>query len=277
MAKGNQNYDNIPVPETLGQVFQDACKRGKRTMIRRRISKAAVACAACVSLVLFTGNETVYATLAQIPVIGQMVQFIHSGKGGQITDGATGYAQLGDGVLRIRFEEEPERTPHYTVDFLKGPNRVQLTLDGVRGFDRDSLKQMADQTEGIKDFYFITYLDDSAVRFAMELEDSYDYEVKEYENPGYLDIHFVEKTDRQTGETGWYVRTVSMEMGESLALTQETLSPWNLQAAKTAEGTFTLAVGPFSHQAEAQKVLDEISGEGFEGLYLEENEGARLK
>lgn len=278
MIEGKNSYDSIEVPDSLDEVFLKACSRGKRTIALRRIKKAAMAGAACVCFVVFTGNETIYAKLSEVPVIGQVVQLIHSGRGGEVTDGIFGSMDDVNGNLQIRFDSEADKAPHYNVQYLHAPERVQVTIDGIRQFDRESIKESAENIKGLKELYFITYLDDSAVKFAIELEEGYDYRVKEFEQPGYLEISFEPSDKAVQTDRPWYIRSTSMDMGEPLALMQEDYHTYQAEIAKTSEGKYAIQIGPFADKKEAENLLQEVntssSGDVF---YLEECLSGRLK
>lgn len=278
MIAGKKSYEEIPVPECLDEVFFQACRRGRKTIAVRRMKKAALAGAACICFVAFTGNETIYAKLSEIPVIGQVVQMIHSGQGGEITDGAAGKLAEAEGNLQVYFGSEVEKVPHYTVQYLQAPERIQITLDGVRGFDRDRLNESAKILDGVKDIYFITYLDDSSVRFAIELEEGFGYQVKEFEKPGYLEISFGLSESAPAAGSSWYIRSESMEMGESLALMQENYDALQSEITKTSDGRYALQIGPFADKQEAELALEKTESiESGDILYLEECLSGRLK
>ena len=108
----------------------------------------------------------IYTYAAQIPILGSIVQVLQIGSGGELTDGAQGKVEdRGEGVL-LSFEGasgELSAAPHYSVTRFSAPNRLELTLSGVRKIDFDALFKSLLGTEAVRDAYRIMVLDDSSL------------------------------------------------------------------------------------------------------------------
>ena len=98
---GKQQYENIPIPDTLDSVIDNAirCARPRVSPLWR-----VLAAAACFVLVLFgVANTPLYTYAADIPVIGGVVQVLRIGTGGEVTDGAELTAESEGGSVDLEF------------------------------------------------------------------------------------------------------------------------------------------------------------------------------
>lgn len=274
MIEGRDRYDQIEISNKLDMVLPEARMKAKRKRGRDRGRRYGLAAAACLSIFVLCNNETVYAKTSGIPVIGTLVQLLHVGEGGSVTDGVTGQFAAADHSLTVNFSSENlKEVPRYQIEYLTMPRRIVVTIDGIRGFDRDNLMQLASQCSGIEELYFMTVLDDSRIQFAVELQDGIGYQAAEYQEPASLKLTFSQ--DYYVADVGpkqlWAVRIPSMEPGEPLVMVKELYAGETLgkedtlvnvdeiQTVKTQSGLFTLTAGTYSTEEEAQLVADHLN------------------
>ena len=83
MGMNREQYENIEIPAEVSGILEKAVLR------KRKANARIFAAIAMVSAVFLTASNTpsVYAALAQIPVIGDAVRIFHIGSGGQRSDG----------------------------------------------------------------------------------------------------------------------------------------------------------------------------------------------
>ena len=99
---------------------------------------AAAAAASFCLLFLCANVAPLYARASRMPVLGPVVRVLRVGSGGERTDGVHAAAQTEGETVYLRFErgsEETDAAPVYTVSHLLSPNRLALTLRGVRSLD----------------------------------------------------------------------------------------------------------------------------------------------
>lgn len=137
MNIGKEKYDSIPIPDALDGVVDSAMRRAERSK-RLHVLRRTAACAAVVVCVLFASANImpIYTYASQIPVLGSIVQVLQIGSGGEITDGVQGQAENYGESVKISFsgaDGELNAVPHYSVTHYSAPDRVVLTLSGVRG------------------------------------------------------------------------------------------------------------------------------------------------
>ncbi len=234
MRDDKQKYNNIHIPQELSAVLDQAGMRKKRRDAGRRAAGSIMV----IALILITSNTpAVYAALSEVPVIGTVVKVFHLGDGGVRSDGMKMGAQAEEDRLHLVFgsadagNSQAEEVPAYTIEKLAAPDRLSVTVSGIRQFDLEALLQEAGQSEFIRTAYREIVLDDSAVRIILELEPDTGYEVTEYQNPGSLELRlfFQEQEEREV----WFVRSEKMDMSEQLAILAEQLSDKKAVAAGT--------------------------------------------
>lgn len=272
MNIGKVKYDNIEIPENLNTVLNEAIRKAKkerRARLRWVSSVAAVLC-----LLFLSANITpVYSYASQIPVIGSVVQILHIGTGGERTDGAQVGVEAGGESVQIHFENNSEQldsVPVYNVSYLQAPNRMVLTLHGVRGMDFDSIRQSLLDTQAVQDVYRCMIGDDSSLGFVVVLNSGYTYEITEYENPASLSVKFFQEEQAQPEQTIYYLRSQAVSYGEELGMMSEQFFQWEATQLKTQEGDYILTIGQYATEEEAEAALQELEKEygGETGLYV---------
>ena len=177
MNVGKEYYDQIPIPEELDQIIWSSMKRATRERRSRHLRRWAVSAAAVCCIVFLGANITpVYAYASQLPIIGSVVRILHVGSGGERTDGVHAEAETEGETVELCFESsrgEVETAPAYTVSHLLAPNRIVLTLHGVRAIDYEAIRESLLATEAVRDVYRTMIGDDSACGFTIVLNSGY--------------------------------------------------------------------------------------------------------
>ena len=247
-------FENIPVPNELDEVIDRAIRRAEK---RYSPVKQIFAAAACLALVLFTTANTPLYTYAQdVPVIGDVVRVFRIGTGGEITDGQELGAESEGGSVQLTFGEA-STAPVYEVERFAAPERVVITMHGVRFTDRNEVIANIEAAEGVAGAYFALVMDDSMMQLVVELERGFDCTVTELADPAGLKLDFtggVETTD----ETVWYLRSESMPRGENLAMLCEHYGEFNPHQVRTASGNFAVIIGAYASEEEAEAALAEL-------------------
>jgi hypothetical protein len=205
---------------------------------------------------------SVAMALSDVPVVGSIVKVLQIGSGGERTDGVSVTTTVQENTLNINFTIAGEQTasaPAYTVDHKEAPNRLIFTFNGVRDLDVAKLKQDIQSLSNVKDVYSNVILDDSAVRFVVELKDNVDYSVSEYQQPGYIQLKLFGAAEKKKAHEVFYVRSQEMELGEMLGILDEQYGQDGSTVIKTKTGNYILAIGGFESRAEAEELLHKLS------------------
>ena len=222
MNTGKKNYDEISIPAQLDEVITKSMRRAERTKRLRSLRRMAVSAAAVVCVLFASANiMPIYTYASQIPVLGSIVQVLQIGSGGEITDGARGEAQnCGESVL-LSFKSdagELDAVPYYSVTRYSSPNRLMISLVGVRDIDFDSLSESLLETSAVRDAYRMMVLDDSRFGVVIVLNPGWSCEVSEYTDPGALMLSFREDAGAEEEGAVYYLRTEAMCFASSAAL-----------------------------------------------------------
>lgn len=259
MNIGKAQYDAIPIPADLDRVIWDAVRRAERdtrfqTLRRWLVSAAAVFCVAFLS-----ANITpVYAYASRLPVIGAVVRVLHIGTGGEITDGAhTGASAEGE-TVEFHFEssmEELDAAPVYTVSHLLAPNRIILTLHGVRTIDYEAIEKSLLSTEAVRSVSRAMIGDDSMFGFIIVLNGGWTYEITEYANPASLSVRFCPDEAYQPEREVYYLRSKAAPFGEELGLMNELYWASGATQLQTRSGGYIITIGQYDTEDEANAAL----------------------
>lgn len=260
---GKERYDNIEIPARLSGVIQEATRRGRAHQRNRRLIRGtSTLVAACAALMIAVNMPGVAMALSDVPVVGSIVKVLQVGGGGERTDGAAVQTSVQENTLDIHFTIDGEQTasvPAYTVDYKEAPNRLIFTFNGVRDLDFQKLKQDISSLSNVKDVYNNVILDDSAVRFVVELKDKIDYSVSEYKEPGYIQLKLFSAAKPKEAHEVFYVRSQAMEQGETLGILDEQYTQDGSTVIKTKNGKYILAIGGFESRAEAEEMLHQLA------------------
>ncbi|MWV46082.1 hypothetical protein GRF59_20895 [Paenibacillus sp. HJL G12] len=260
---GKERYDNIEIPSRLSGVIQESVQRGRIHKRKMRLLRgSSILVAACAALMITVNVPSVAMALSDVPVLGSIVKVLQVGGGGERTDGVSVTTTVQENTLNIHFMidgEQTESAPAYAVDHREAPNRLIFTFNGVRNLDLEKLKQDIGALSNVKDIYSNVILDDSAVRFVVELKDNIDYSVSEYQKPGYIQLKLFGTAKREKAREVFYVRSQGMELGETLGILDEQYAEDGSSVIKTKDGKYVLALGGFASRAEAEELLQKLS------------------
>lgn len=259
---GKERYDRIPTPDRLEDVMQDAQKRAAaRTRRFGGVSRLAAAATACLVLLLVVNIPGVSHAMANIPVVGKIVQVLQFGEGGERTDGvAVETAVVEENVLRIGFGSDGEATatvPAYTVEKKNAPNRLIFTFNGTREFDYDKVEQDLRGLSLVQDVYRNVILDDSAMRFVAELKNGVTHTVTEFREPAGLELTLTQGAVEEP-YTVYGLRSEEMPMGEGLAMLEEMYGGESVSFVKVESGEFVAVIGEYRTRQEAEERLREV-------------------
>ncbi len=255
MGMNREQYENIEIPAEVSGILEKAVLR------KRKANARIFAAIAMVSAVLLTASNTpsVYAALAEIPVIGDAVRIFHIGSGGRRSDGLKADMEAEEEKLRLVFSQNPPAggqaadVPAYHIEQFAAPERIAITVHGIRGCQPEKLIEEAEKCSYIKTAYREMLLDDSAVRIVLELQPGTGFEVTEYREPASLELRLYAspKQDREV----WFIRSRKMEMSEELALMPELFAQGNGVIAGTKDGRYIFCIGEFESEEQARQAL----------------------
>lgn len=256
MSIDRKDYENIEIPAEVSGILEKAVSRKRRARVRM---SAGIAMAFAVLLVS-SNTPAVYAALSSVPVIGNAVKIFHIGSGGLILDGLKMDVSAKDQHLKLTFSQnaeaggQAEAAPSYKIEEFAAPDRIIITVNGIRSFDVETFMQEAAKCSYIKTAYREMLLDDSSVRVALELQPDIDFEVTEYKEPASLELRLFasQKKEREV----WFIRSRKMEMSEELALMPELLPDSGGVIAGTQDGSYIFCIGEFETQDEAVQALE---------------------
>ncbi len=274
MNIGKVQYDNIPIPAQLDQVILEATHKAAREYRLIRLRRWAAGVAAVFCILFLSANITpIYTYASQIPVIGSVVRVLHIGTGGERTDGAYADAQTEGETVQFHFEsrsQELDAVPVYSVTHLLAPNRIVLTLHGVRRIDYQNIRESLLATDAVQDVYRPMIGDDSMFGFIIVLNSGYTYEVTEFADPASLSLRFYAEAEEQPERRVYYLRSEAVPFGETLGLMCERFYKDGATQLQTRQGDYIITIGQYDTQEEAQaalKALEEKYG-GDTGLYV---------
>lgn len=258
MGIDRKNYENIEIPMELSGVLVKTVARKRKATVR----KFAGIVMAFVVLLISSNTPTVYAALSEIPVIGDVVRIFHIGSGGMISDGLKMDTAAKGECLKLIFsqntesEEQASDAPAYSVEKYAAPNRLVITVNGIRSYDPDTFMQEAEKSPYVKAAYREILLDDSAVRIVVELQKDTGFEVKEYREPASLELRLFPRPEDE--REIWFIRSRKMEMSEELALMSELLADSRGVIAGTQDGRYIFCIGEFETEEKALQALQAI-------------------
>lgn len=260
----NKDYDDTKLPDALEDTVRTACKKAAREERRRKALRyAGLAVAACLALVVTVNIPPVAGALQDVPLVGSLVRVLQIGGGGMRTDGTTVIGDAAKGsTVRLTFQTREGASPSapaYTVERFSAPDRLVFTLNGVRGFDLDAFEASLAGVPQVRSYYQNVILDDSAIRFTVVLQPGAAYEISEYQQPGYLDLHLSDDAAAAAPQTVWFLRSNAMPQGESLALLAEMYTTQGASAAPTRQdGQYTVMLGSFASEEEAKAYYESL-------------------
>lgn len=263
---GKQHYDNIPVPEQLTDVMDRAQQKARQKQRKtNRIVRYSSLIAACIAFLLVVNIPTVANAMYNIPVLGSIVKVLQFGEGGKVTDGVHVETKVTENSVQIHFSNDGkdlmDRVPAYEVVQKDAPNRLIFTINGARTFDYDQVTQDLRKLPLVQDVYRVVILDDSAMRFVVELKDGVSHTITEYQNPGYLELTLRSDATITEPHMIYALRTESMPMGESLSMLEELYPNEDISFIKTSGERYAAVIGEYETKEEAEAKLKQVSTE----------------
>lgn len=255
MGIEQKNYENIEIPMELSNVLDKVMLRKRKTTLKKF---AGIVTAFSVFLVS-SNTPTVYAALSEIPVIGEVVKIFHIGSGGIISDGLKMNTAAEGERLRLLFnqntaaKEQADHAPAYNIEEFAAPNRVVITVYGIRSCEPETFIQEAEKCPYVKNVYREILLDDSAVRLVLELQKDTGFDVREYKEPASLELHLFPQ--RENEREIWFIRSRKMNMSEELALMSELLADSNGVITGTQDNRYIFCIGEFETEEKAMQAL----------------------
>ncbi|EHS57629.1 SPOR domain-containing protein [Paenibacillus sp. Aloe-11] len=259
---GKEHYDNIEIPARLSEVIQHVRHRAQHQKRKKMFWRGCSLLAVCAAMMITINMPGVAQALSDVPVIGPVVKILQVGNGGKPNDGVLLTTSKEADTLNIYFQLEGEHlasAPAYTLDHQVGPNRLIFTFNGVRELDYAKLEKDIKALKNVKDAYRNIILDDSAIRFVVELKDDVDYSVSEYRQPGFIQLKLFSTPKNAEAHRLFFVRSQEMEQDETLALLAEQYNSDGSSIVKTQNGKFAMVIGGFENQTEAEKLLQQIA------------------
>ncbi|MGE6577284.1 hypothetical protein ACQKFM_20440 [Paenibacillus xylanexedens] len=260
---GKDRYENIEIPAQLNDVIHHAQKRATARKSSSRMIRYASVIAACVAFVFVVNIPSVANAMSKIPVVGSIVQVLQFGDGGKVTDGVTIGTETTENTLKINFGidegESVAHVPSYKVEHKEAPNRLIFTFQGIRFIDFAQIEKNLLTQPLVKDVYRNIILDDSAIRFVVELKEGVQYSVTEYENPGSMEIKLTSDGKPVPPREVFSLRTEEMPAGEWMGHLAESYPEEDISYLKTSTGKFTAVIGAYDTAEEAELKLKEIS------------------
>lgn len=263
MMKKNR-YDDIHIPDQLADVIHHAQQKAVQRKKSFRLIRYSSLVAACVAFLWIINIPGVASAMSKIPVLGSIVQVLQFGEGGEITDGAKVETTVIENSLQIQFSHQGEsldRAPFYTVQQKNAPNRLIFTFNGVRDFDYDTVKNNLLTLPLVKDVYPNIILDDSAMRFVVELEDGVHYSITELKNPASIQLTLNSSATSTIPQKIFALRTKAMPLGESMGTLEEIYPKEDISFVKSTGNTFVGVIGEYATLQEAEDHLKHIKAQ----------------
>lgn len=268
--------EDITVPSELDSAIMNGVRRGKNKMDKRnKTIKNAGKIAACfvVAVGVFATSVNVApafaASMEDIPVLGSLVKIFQINKtevsGGTLNDNSKGEIYLNRKDVKeqliINFADS-ENANLYEAKYEKNPQSITITLPGTRDVTMLSdYKRAQGESDYIKSVYPLITLDDSIVRYVVEIEDFSNVQVSEYKKPGQIVIEFTKSDDYPLNDI-YSVRSYSYENNEEFAQFEESLQETDYRILKDELEKRFFEFAQFDNEKDAEsfaKKFDKMS------------------
>ena len=181
----------------------------------------------------------------------------------QINDEKTDFEEyVPKATARLNFSSGnyASEVPTHMIKSYSAPRRLEITLYNVQIPDINPILETFKALYFVKDAYRTIVLDDSVVRFTVELNTDISYTASEY-NGEYVNLEFspVDVND----DTVYIVRSSSSKMNESLALLCESVADYNPSIVKTSDDKFCITFNCFSTLKSADEFLNKLPSDEF--------------
>ena len=269
MNKGKENYNNIPLPDSLSDAIRTGLDRGQKYTAKKWITGIGSLAAACLCLV----------------VVAQVFPFADGNAGDNANTPSPARSSSDTPVTPQAFSDEPPvevqepesyripcSTPKdssrenkaYRIDEKWAPHRLVFTLYDVRDFDFEAISKPLLESDLVKDVYRSILLDDSAVSFVVELPVNMGYQIADHSQDGYVELTLNYNDIPDEIREIYYLSSAEMEGGEETAHFREALPTEDSSLVKTQDGKYLVVVGEFETQQEAEEMLARLEQDGME-------------
>lgn len=268
----NNFKDNISIPSEIDNAINNGIAKGRVKVGKknRRIRGINIALAVViVSVGTFAGSVNIFPAFAEsmsdVPVMGRLVTIFKINKqqvsGGYLNEesskGEIKLKKNGKNEELIISFENSEMSNLYNAKYSRNPQSITITLPGTRHVTAESeFKRANGESNFIKSVYPLITLDDSTVRYVVELENDCDVQISELKNPGQIVMKFTEKED-VTLDTVYSARTYSYENDEQFAQFEEELYGQEYRILKDEVGKRFFEIKQFNNKGEADKFVKE--------------------
>lgn len=258
--------EQISIPSELEEFINAGMLKGRAKMQKRdKLKKSAIRSAAVVVIglsVFATGVNVSPAfaeTMKAVPLLGTLVQIFQVNKaevsGGEAYSNAKGVIYLnrqeGEEQLIINFAES-EKANKYNAIYEKNPQSITITLPGTTNVELLSdYKRAEGESDFIKSVYKLTTLDNSMLRYVVEIEDYSNVQVSEYKNPGQIVIEITKNENYPFAEI-YSVRSYSFKDGEEFAALEERLKGEKYRILKDEQEMRFFELGQFESKDKAE-------------------------
>ncbi|MFV0517369.1 MAG: DUF4179 domain-containing protein [Aminipila sp.] len=269
-----QFKQDLSIPLELDKAINEGIKKGrikmeKNNAVRKRVM--GVAAAAVIGVGLFGVGVNVSPAFADsikdVPVLGTLVEVFQMNKenvsGGKAEAHSKGEISLsreeGKERLIINFADS-ENANKYDATYLKNPQSITITLPGSTDVKLLSdYKRSEGESDFIKSVYKLTTLDDSMLRYVVEIEDYSDVQISEYKNPGQIVVELT-KNENYDFEEIYSVRSYSFDDGEEFAVVEENLGKETHRILKDEQESRFIEFAQFATKEKAQAFAKEVGG-----------------
>lgn len=145
MSMERKDYENIQIPTEVSGIMQKVRLR-KRKVNTRIFTEIAIVFAV---FMVSSNTPIVYAAILDIPVIGDVVKIFHIGSGGGISDALKINMAADEEHLTLTFSrntdanEPVSAVPAYHIEEFAAPDRIVITVNGIRSYDYEAFMQEA--------------------------------------------------------------------------------------------------------------------------------------
>ncbi|MHC1723729.1 MAG: DUF4179 domain-containing protein [Aminipila sp.] len=265
--------EHISIPSELEEAINRGMSKGRAKMQKRdkmRKNVMATAAAVAISMGVFAASINVSPAFAdsmkEVPVLGTLVHIFQVNKvevsGGEAHANAKGEIWLnrqnGKEQLIINFADS-EKANKYNAAYQENPQSITITLPGTTDVTLLSdYKRSEGESDFIKSVYKLTTLDDSMLRYVVEIEDYSNVQVSEYKNPGQIVIEITKNENYPFAEI-YSVRSYSFRDGEAFAALEEKLKGQKYRILKDEQEMRFFEFGQFESKDKAEKFANKFN------------------
>jgi len=264
---------NIRVPDEINNVILGGMMKGKQKIEKQnKTIKASLKILAsfviAVSIFAFSVNVIpgFAASMKDIPILGTLVKAFQLNKSD--VSGGVLNTESSQGEIFLKKENEKElliinfatseNANLYSAKYKKNPQSITITLPGTRSVTALSdFKRANGESNFIKSVYNLITLDDSIVRYVVEIENSSDIQISEYKKPGQIVIEFKEDQGKGLSEV-YSVRSFSYENNEKFAIMEENLIGLDYRILKDDAELRFFEFNQFYNEKDAQAFADKF-------------------